>query len=118
MRQPIQIAGRKVELEWTQRTARLFSVRCSKAGVDPFKLISKPKTRVYGIAAFIWAILPAEEYARHETPEDLFAEITEAEWEGDEIANALTAIFEQMAPQTAEKKSTSMKSPSPGSNSA
>jgi hypothetical protein len=104
----ITIEGRTVNLQWTQRTARLYLARASKAGIDPFKLIGKPKTQIYGIAALIWCFLPADEYARHESPEDLFASMSEDEWQSDTIAAAIAGLFEEMEPQSTEKKSTSM----------
>jgi hypothetical protein len=102
----ITIDGRTVKLEWTQRTARLYLARSSKAGIEPFKLISKPKTQLYGIAALIWCFLPADEYARHESPEDLFAAMSEDEWQSETIAAAIAGLFEEMEPIKAEKKST------------
>jgi len=112
----ITIEGRKAELAWTQRTARLYLARASKAGIDPFKLIAKPKTQLYGIAALIWCFLPSDEHARHESPEDLFAAMSEEEWQSDDIAKAITALFADMEPQSAEKKSTSKRSHSPASS--
>jgi hypothetical protein len=112
----ITIDGRRVELVWTQRAARLYVARASKAGVNPFALLRRPKTRVFGIAALIWCFLPADEYARHDSPEELFAAMSEDEWESDSIAAAIAGLFAEMEPQSAEKKSTSMKSPLPESS--
>ena len=117
MANTITIEGREVELVWSNRTARLYLARASKAGINPFRLIGKAKTRLYGIAAIIWCFLPADEHSRHETPEDLFAAMSEDEWNSDQVATAITALFADMEPSKPEKKSTSMKSPLPESNS-
>lgn len=113
----INIGGRDVEFAWNKRAARLHLVRCSKADVEPFKLMAKPRTRIYGMAALLWSLLPDADYDKFKTPEDLFAEIDEKEWESEQTMSTFAGLFEDMAEPSDEKKSTLRKSPSPGSSS-
>jgi hypothetical protein len=116
MSRPLTIAGRTVELEWTQHTARLYVVRSAKLGLDPLAIMGQPARRIYAIAAFFWLLLPPAEHAKFATPEDLFAAMSEEEFDAPETVETLLGLFEDINP-TPEKKSTSKNSPSPALNS-
>ncbi len=112
MRHACTINGRAVELEWTQETKRSFSTKLSKIGDSFDELLrdfQKPKKAEYAVAAVLWALLPTDEYKRHELPETLMADI-DPETEAISVFEAVVACINDMFPDT-EKKSTSMKSP-------
>jgi len=112
------IAGRAVELEWTQESAKRIRIRLSKIGAELFSLLrdfSKPKKAEYAVSAVLWALLPDAEYIRHESPE-LLALCIDDESEAAAVYSAVSACLAEMFPD-AEKKSTSTKSPLPESNS-
>jgi hypothetical protein len=116
MIRPITIGGRVIELEWSQRTARLYVVRSAKLGLDPLSLMGKPAQRVYAVAAFFWLLLPPAEHAKFDNPEELFATMSDEEFNSPETLETLIALFDDINPP-AEKKSTSKNSPSPASSS-
>jgi len=111
------IAGKEVGFEWTQKTAKQIRIRLSKIGKTLQDLIpgfSNPKKAEYCVSAFVWACLPESEFSKYESPESLAMAIDdESELIG--VWAVVTAMFDEMFPD-AEKKSTSMKSPSPGSS--
>lgn len=112
----VKIDGREVGLKWTQETAKRYAYRMGEIGGEPTgKQLSNPKTVTTALFKVLWALLPAAEFSRHPDPESLFVAV-DHETEGEEIFNALAAIYRDRAPDS-EKKSTSLKSPSPESNS-
>jgi hypothetical protein len=116
MKHPITIAGRKVELEWTQRAESLLRVRASKIGANLsnlFKDFQKPTKAEYAVTAFIWLLLPSGEYASYPMPEDLYPDL--AADDAAENFAAVLGIIGDMTPD-AEKKSSLTKSPSPESS--
>jgi hypothetical protein len=85
-------------------------------GGEPFgKELTNPKTVTTALFKVLWGLLPAAEFQRHATPEDLFVEV-EHETEGPAIYQAIKGIYEDRFPDP-EKKSTLTKSPLPESNS-
>lgn len=114
----VHIQGTAVPLEWTQAASRAFGFRASKIGADPLTLyrdIKNPLKAEYAVTAFLWMLLPDEQYRKYALPEDLCPAIDPEQ--APEILRAVLGVIADMSP-TAEKKSTSKKSPSPGSNSA
>ena len=116
MKHEITIAGRKVELEWTQESAKRFSFRMGECGGEPTsKQLTNPKTVTTALFKVLWGLLPSAEFVRYHDPESLFVAV-DHETEGEAIYAAIAAIYQDRCP-SAEKKSTSQKSPSPESNS-
>jgi len=114
---PAVIGGREITLKWTQETAKRFHYRLSQIGGHPTQReLSGIRTRDAAACKLLWAFLPPVELASFPTPEDLFVAIDQ-ETEGLALGQALAGIYAEMSVD-AEKKSTSRKSPSPGSNSA
>jgi len=110
------IAGRKVELEWTQETAKRFAFRMGEVGGEPTsKQLTNPKTVTTALFKVLWGLLPPAEFARYTDPESLFVAV-DHEAEAEAIFSAINGIYQDRFPDP-EKKSTSMKSPSPESNS-
>lgn len=110
------IAGRSVDLEWTQETAKRFAYRMGLVGGEPTgKELSNPKTVTTALFKVLWGMLPAAEFQRHADPEALFVAVDHEE-EGAGIYEAIKGIYADRLTDP-EKKSTSMKSPSPESNS-
>lgn len=113
---PVIIGGRKIALKWTQETAKRFHFRLQTIGGHPTsRELTGARTRDAAACKLLWAFLPPAEIGNYPTPEDLFVAIDQ-ETEGLELGQALAAIYAEMNP-SAEKKSTSKKSPSPGSSS-
>jgi len=116
MTHPVKIDGREVVLEWTQETAKRYAYRMGELGGEPTgKQLSNPRTVTTALFKVLWALLPPAEFARHDDPESLFVAV-DHDTEGETIFAAIAAIYHDRSPD-AEKKSTSMKSPSPESNS-
>jgi hypothetical protein len=105
----IKVAGREIELAWTQETAKRYAYRLSAIGGQPTqKELSSAVTASAALCKLLWALLPKAEHARYETPEDLFVAIDE-QAEGEAIAKAIVGIFSEMAVD-AQKKMSLMKS--------
>jgi hypothetical protein len=116
MSHTVKIDGREVDLEWTQETAKRYAYRMGELGGEPTgRQLSNPRTVTTALFKVLWALLPAAEFVRHADPESLFVAV-DHETEGEAIFTALAAIYRDRSPD-AEKKSTSLKSPSPESNS-
>jgi hypothetical protein len=79
------------------------------------KELSSPRTVTTALFKVLWGLLPPAEYHRHPDPEALFVAVDHEE-EGAVIYEAIKGIYADRLPDV-EKKSTSMKSPSPESNS-
>ncbi len=110
------IAGRAVELEWTQETAKRFSFRMGEIGGEPTgKQLTNPKTVATAVFKVLWGLLPPAEFSRYPDPESLFVAV-DHETEGEAIYTAINGVYLDRFPAE-EKKSTSTKSPSPESNS-
>lgn len=117
MTHTVQIAGNAVALEWSQASSRAFGFRASKIGANPTALyrdFKNPLKAEYAVTAFLWMLLPDEEYRKYALPEDLCPAI-EADHAQD-ILRAVLGVIAEMTP-SAEKKSTLRKSPLPESNS-
>lgn len=110
------IAGREVSIGWTVETQRRVAFRSQESGIDPniSDLANKRKAGA-AMAKLLWLLLPPDEFARHGTPEDLFAAI-DHEAESEAIAKAVLGVVGEMIASD-EKKSTGGNSPSPESNS-
>lgn len=116
MEHPVKIGGKPVTLKWTQETSKRFHYRLGQIGGHPTQReLTGAKTRDVAACKLLWCFLPPAEISNYPTPEDLFVAIDQAT-EGSELGTALAEIYAEMLPDT-EKKSTSMKSPSPESNS-
>lgn len=117
MKHPLTIAGRLVELEWNNETSRRFAYRLQTIGGHPPPAqFRNPRTSPAAYFKILWALLPKDLLTTYPDPEDLAAAV-DHETEAAGIYEALAAIYADMNPDP-EKKSTSMKSPLPESNSA
>lgn len=117
MAHTVIIANREIPLVWDKSAERALIIRSSKIGVDPptlFRDFNKASKAEYAVTAFIWLLLPSAVYQAHQTPEDLY-EYLSSENASQNMA-ALLGVIGDMSPD-AEKKSSSTKSHSPGSNS-
>jgi hypothetical protein len=104
----VKIGGREITLDWSQEVAKRFNYRLAAIGGMPKqKELTTPITAGAAIAKIVWALLPKADFARYETPEDLFVDL-DHDTEGLIVAEAVAAIFSEMAPD-AEKKRTSTK---------
>ena len=116
MKHALTIAGNPVEIEWTQETARRYAFRMGEIGGSPTPAqLRNPKTVTTALFKMLWCLLPKVEFAKYETPEELFA-VVDHETESAGIFTAINGIFSDWS-ETAEKKSTGMKSHSPELNS-
>ena len=116
MTNTIKVGGNDVALAWTVEAERRFIFRLSKIkDVPKMSDLSNPKKAAAALTTLLWLLLPADEFAKYETPEDLFVAI-DHEHEGAAIVTAVIAVLNDMAPSD-EKKSTSNKRHSPRSNS-
>lgn len=84
-------------------------------GEPTTKQLQNPKTVDTALFKILWGLLPPAEFAKYPNPEEL-AVLVDHDSEGAAIYAAIKGIFDDRFPD-AEKKSTSMKSPSPESNS-
>ena len=110
------IAGREVELAWTQETAKRFAFRMGEIGGEPTsKQLTNPKTVSTALFKVLWALLPQNEFSRYPDPESLFVAV-DHETEGEAIFAAINGIYLDRFADV-EKKSTLKNSPSPESNS-
>lgn len=116
MSRTLTIEGRAVELEWSQRSSRLYVARASKLGQDPLSLMGKPAHRIHAVSAFFWLLLPPAEHAKYDTPADLFAAMSDEEFNSEQAVETLLGLFDDIAPP-AEKKSTASNLHLPASNS-
>jgi hypothetical protein len=108
----LTIAGQKTEVAWTQETAKRYSFRASKLGLDPFRLMATPAKREYALICILWLVLPQEIHLQFTTPEDLHVAINhDNEAEKQSITDALSGIIGDMFPN-AEKKSSGTRKPS------
>lgn len=106
------IAGRQVELAWTQESAKRFAFRMGAIGGEPTgKELGNPKTVTTALFKVLWGLLPAQEFQRHPDPESLFVAV-DHETEGEAIYQAIKAVYEDRFDDP-EKKSSLTKSPSP-----
>ncbi len=111
MAHEIEIAGRKVLLEWNRKASKLFAYRLSEIG---FEVTPKSFSGVKAPSALckcLWALLPDSEFVKYDSPEKLFVEI-DHEKEAATIFSAVSSIFAEMN-VSEEKKSTLTTSPSP-----
>lgn len=116
MEHEAKIGGRKVVLKWNQETAKRFHFRLGTIGGHPTQReLTGAKTRDAAFCKVLWAMLPADLLGLFPSPEELFVAIDQ-ETESEALAKAVLGIYRDMQPD-AEKKSTSMKSHSPESNS-
>lgn len=108
----LKIAGREISLVWDNATQRVFSARLSKIGetaASVGKSLGSSARGEYGIISILWAALPADDYRRYPTPEDMVADIDQAD--NAQAVEAVFGLIKDMSPSS-EKKSTSRKSPS------
>ena len=116
MKHSCTIAGRAVELAWTQETAKRFAYRMGEIGGEPTgKQLTNPKTVTTAIFKALWGLLPPVEFARYPDPESLFVAV-DHDKEGEAIFAPINGVYLDRFPSE-EKKSTLTKSPSPESNS-
>ena len=107
----VKIAGKEVELAWTQETAKRFSYRMGEIGGEPTsKQFTNPRTVQTALFKVLWALLPSNMMARYPDPESLFIEV-DHETEGEAIFKAIDGIYKDRYPDAAKKKTTK-KSPS------
>lgn len=114
----LQLAGAAVTIAWDNATQRTFATRLSKIGESSGSIGAALNSKArgdYAIVTLLWAVLPADVYRRYPTPEDMVADI--APEDNEAAVAAVFGVIKEMTP-TPEKKSTSKKSPSRGSNSA
>lgn len=107
MSHTVKIAGREIVLTWTNEVAKRFFFRLASIGGMPRqKDFTNPASAAASVAKVVWALLPKADLSRYESPEDLFVDIGDDEAAG--VAEAVAAIFSEMAPDP-EKKSSSRK---------
>jgi hypothetical protein len=107
---PLTIGGKATEIAWTQETAKRYTFRSSKLGVDPLSSINNAKKRESSLITLLWLVLPQDAHLQFSTPEDLHVAINhDNETEKQLIASALAGVLEEMFPD-AEKKITTKKS--------
>ena len=112
----VKVAGREVELAWTQETAKRFAYRMGEVGGEPTaKQFTNPRTVETALFKVLWALLPSTMLASYPDPESLFLAV-DHETEGEAIFKAINKVYEDRYPNAAKKKP-SKKSPSPESNS-
>ena len=111
-----KIAGRVVNLAWTQETSRRFAFRMGEIGGEPTgKQLTNPKTVTTALFKVLWGLLPPIEFARYPDPESLYVAVND-ETEGEAIFAAIGEIYKDRV-SDAEKKTSSEKSLSPELNS-
>lgn len=116
MNHPCTIAGRKVELMWTQETAKRFAFRMGGIGGEPTgKELSNPKTVATALFKVLWGLLPPAEHSRYSDPESLYV-ATDHETEAEAIYAAIKGVYDDRFADP-EKKSILTNSPSLESNS-
>lgn len=107
----ITIAGKPVELSWSQDVAKRMAYRASQIGGGPKDSdFGNPRKAAAAVTALLWMILPPKVHSDYDTPEDLFVAL-DHENDAEAIHEALAAIVAEMSPSE-EKKSTLKKSPS------
>ena len=109
----ITIAGESVPIEWTERTARLMRLRLSEIGFD-WEKDTKGSRMSSAMVKIAWALLPQPFASEYPTHEDMFAAM--AEDEDRPMFMAVSEVLSEMSPSP-EKKSSSLTSHSPESNS-
>lgn len=102
----LTVDGCEVELAWTIETSRRFAYRMKEIGHPTNRQFNTQRTAPVAYCKALWALLPRDEHAKYETPEDLFAAIRDEEWEN--IQAAVLGVYSDMAASD-EKKSTSTK---------
>ena len=116
MNHEITIGGRPVKIAWTVETQKRFQYRLQTIGGHPPEgAFRAAKTAPAAFCKVLWALLPPAELVALPTPEDVFVAL-DHEKEAPAMFAAVSAIYGEMAAD-AEKKTTSGKSPLPGSNS-
>lgn len=104
----VKIGGREVVISWNQETAKRYNFRLSSIGGHPTKReLTTPATSSAAVCKILWALLPASEIGRFQTPEDLFVAIDQ-ETESEGISLAILGVYADMNPSK-EKKTTSKK---------
>lgn len=107
----IKIAGRDVELAWTQETAKRFAYRMGEVGGEPTaKQFTNPRTVETALFKVLWGLLPAQVVSQYPDPESLYLAV-DHETEAEAIFKAINGIYEDRFPSVTKKKS-SKKSPS------
>ena len=70
------IAGRKVDLEWTQESAKRYSYRMGEIGGEPTgKQLTNQKTVTTALFKVLWGMLPPGVFASYPDPESLFVAV-------------------------------------------
>ena len=118
MANQISISGRKVAIAWNIEVSRRFRFRLGAIGGHPSrKELTTAATAESAFTKILWALLPAGEFAKYETPEDLFVALDiDGEEGASSIAAVITSIYDEMS-ATVEKKTSGRKKPLPESNS-
>lgn len=107
------IGGQAIEIEWNQAAARRLSFRASKHNVRvSFADFTDPSKAHSAYIETLWLLLPADEFSKYATPEDLSAAI-DHDTESESIVAAVIDCVMQMSTD-AEKKSNSVNTHSPG----
>jgi hypothetical protein len=115
MKHLVKIAGREVELTWTQETAKRFAFRMGEIGGEPTaKQFTNPRTVQTALFKVLWALLPPSVASIYPDPESLFVDV-DHDNEAEGIFGAINRIYEDRFPDAAKKKTTK-KSPSPKSS--
>jgi hypothetical protein len=102
----VKIAGREVELAWTQESAKRFSYRMGEIGGEPTsKQFINPKTVETALFKVLWALLPPSVSPNFPDPESLYVAV-DHEKEGEAIFKAIDGIYKDRFPEAAKKKTT------------
>ena len=107
----VKIAGREVELTWTQETSKRFAYRMGEVGGEPTsKQFTNPRTVATALFKVLWGLIPPSLLASYSDPEALYMAV-DHETESEAIFAAINKIYEDRFPEVTKKK-TSKKSPS------
>jgi hypothetical protein len=100
----VKIGGQEITLSWSQEVAKRFYFRLAALGGMPRpKEFTNPASAAAAVTKVLWALLPRADFARYESPEDLFVDISDEE--SPAVAEAVAAIFSDMAPDAEKKRS-------------
>ena len=111
----VKIAGREVEIAWTQESAKRYAFRMGDIGGEPTpQQLSNAKTVTSALFKVLWGLLPPNEFAKYPDPESLFVAV-DHDSEAEGIFEAIKDVYAERFPEP-EKKRTLKKSPSRKSN--
>lgn len=103
MTHKLTIGGQEIEIGWTQEAARRFAFRASKHKIKlDGEAFTDPSRAASAYVECLWLLLPAGEFGKHATPEDLAVAI-DHDTESESVVAAVLACVGDMVAD-AEKK--------------